>query len=58
MRRSVVLTLAVLFIALLLVLTIVDVARNGLSPLAVLSALILILFGTGIIGALRTPPRD
>ncbi|MHB8659114.1 MAG: hypothetical protein ACYC91_14380 [Solirubrobacteraceae bacterium] len=57
MRRRAILIVAVLFITGLLVLTVVDVTHNGVTPLAVLSLMILVLFTVGILGALRSPPR-
>ncbi len=54
--RSVVLVIALLFMAMLGTLTALDIARYGVSVLDVISILILLLFATGIIGALRTPP--
>jgi hypothetical protein len=56
--RSVVLTLVLVFIAILTALTVFDVVTYGLSPLDVLAVMILALFATGIIGALREPPQE
>jgi hypothetical protein len=57
--RTFVLVVALAFIAMLAVLTVVDVATYGLTPLDVLAVLILGLFATGILGALRVrPPAD
>jgi len=56
--RKLVLTVALLFIAMLAALTVSDVVHYGVTPLDVLSVLILILFLTGIIGALRNPPQQ
>ncbi len=55
--RTVVLIIALLFMAMLATLTVLDIIRYGVSALDVISILILILFATGIVGALRTPPR-
>jgi hypothetical protein len=55
--RTVVLVIALLFMAMLGTLTALDIVRYGVSALDVISILILLLFATGIIGALRTPPR-
>ena len=54
----VVLAVTLVFLAMLGVLTALDISHHGVTPLAVLSILILGLLGTGIIGALRHPPRD
>jgi hypothetical protein len=56
--RRTVLVLALMFIAILAALTILDLIHYGLSPLDVLAAMILALFATGIIGALREPPKE
>jgi hypothetical protein len=56
--RAVALTVTVLFLAMFGVLTALDISHHGVTPLAVLAILILGLLGTGIIGALRHPPRD
>jgi hypothetical protein len=56
--RKFVLTLALLFIAMLTALTVEDVIHYGLSPLDVLSAMVLALFAFGILGALRHPPSE
>jgi hypothetical protein len=56
--RVVVLTVALLFIALLAALTIIDLVRNGITALDVLAILILVMFATGIVGALRRPPSE
>lgn len=53
-------TILVAVLAMILVLgglTVVVVIRNGPDPLTVVSLLVLALFGFGILGALREPPR-
>lgn len=56
--RAVILVLALLFIGLLVLLTALDIAHNGLNGVDVLAALVLLLFATGILGALfQRPPR-
>ncbi len=50
-------TIALLFIALLAALTVLEFARYGVTAPGVLAVLILVLFMTGIVGALRHPPR-
>ena len=44
------------FVVLLAVLTLVEVSRNGLGPLSVISILIVVMFVIGLLGALRNPP--
>jgi hypothetical protein len=56
--RTFVLIVALLFIAMLAALTVVDVIHYGVTPLDVVAVLILLLFLTGIVGALRNPPRE
>jgi hypothetical protein len=56
--RLALLIVALLFIAGLGVLTAIDLARYGVNALNVLSIAILVLFATGIVGALRRPPRE
>jgi hypothetical protein len=56
--RTVLLWVALASMAGLLFLTI-DVARtSGITPIVVLSALVLALFGFGIVGALLHPPDE
>jgi hypothetical protein len=55
--RLAVLTIALLFTALLGAVTLLELVRDGVSALAVVSLLIVALFTTGIVGALRHP-RD
>jgi hypothetical protein len=54
--RQAILVVALLFIAALATLTALDIAHYGLTALDVLAILILVVFCTGIIGALRNPP--
>ena len=56
--RGIVLTVALLFIAMLAALTIADFVRNGVTPLGVVAVLVLALFMIGIVGALRQPPNE
>jgi hypothetical protein len=56
--RAAVLTLALLFIVLLGALTVADIADNGLTPLDVVSVLILALFSIAVVGAVRNPPPE
>jgi hypothetical protein len=56
--RTVILVLALLFIAILAFLTLFVLLWKGPDVLVVLSLVVLALFGFGVIGALATPPRD
>jgi hypothetical protein len=56
--RIVVLTIALLFIALFGFLTALDFAHNGVTALGVFAVCVLVLFSVGIVGALRQPPRE
>jgi hypothetical protein len=56
--RFAVLAVALLFIAMLTALTVLDIVHYGVTALDVLSFLILALFLTGVLGALRNPPRE
>jgi hypothetical protein len=52
-----VLTIALVFIGALAVLTVLDFVHYGVTLIGVLAVLILVLFMTGIVGALREPPK-
>ncbi len=56
--RAVVLIVALLFIAMLGALTVSDLVRNGVTPLAIVAIAVLVLFMIGIVGALRQPPSE
>jgi hypothetical protein len=56
--RGAVLIVALLFIAGLGALTVIDMVRYGVSAIDVLAILVLVLFITGIVGALRHPPAE
>jgi hypothetical protein len=59
MARAILLFVALAFIAGLALLTAVDISKYGVTALDVLAILILVLFSTGIVGALRhRPPPD
>ena len=55
--RIVLLVVALVFIAGFGLLTALDIAHTGLNWLDVLAMLVLVLFATGIVGALLEPPR-
>jgi hypothetical protein len=54
--RTVILIVALVFIALLGALTVRDIVHYGVTPVDVLAVLVLTLFCTGIVGALRHRP--
>jgi hypothetical protein len=56
--RFVILIVVVLFIVVLGVLTVRDIQTHGATPVDVLAIIVLILFTTGIVGALLHPPRQ
>lgn len=56
--RSIVFTLALVFLGAMVVLTIDDFVSNGVTPLGVVAVLVLFVFGVGIVGAILHPPRQ
>jgi hypothetical protein len=56
--RIALLLVAITFTGLIGVGTVLDIVHNGLTWLDVLALLIVVLFGTGIVGALWQSPRD
>jgi hypothetical protein len=56
--RFVILIVAVMFIFALGVLTVQDIRMYGATPLDVVAIIVLVLFTTGIVGALLHPPRQ
>jgi len=52
-----VLAAVVVFIAGFALLTAIDIARHGLTPLAVVALLVLALVSIGVLGAFATRPR-
>ena len=57
MVRLGVFTVAILFIVALGVLTVRDIRMHGVTPVDGLAIVVLVLFTTGIVGALLHPPR-
>jgi hypothetical protein len=55
-RNGVLLTV-VLFYAGFVLLTLIDLARNGVTPLAVVAIVVLVFIGIGVFGAFAQPPR-
>ena len=58
MVRLAVFTVAILFIVLLGVLTVRDIRMHGVTPVDGLAIAVLVVFTTGIVGALLHPPRQ
>lgn len=56
--RIVILIVALVFIGLLGWLTVRDIVQYGVTPVSVLAVVVLTLFCTGIVGALRHPPPN
>ena len=56
--RMFVLVVTLVFIAVLGALTISDFVNNGVTVVGILAVMILVLFGVGIVGALRQPPQQ
>jgi NADH:ubiquinone oxidoreductase subunit 6 (subunit J) len=55
--RILVLIIALVFIAALGALTVLDFVHYGVTVLGVLAVCVLLLFTIGIVGALREPPQ-
>ena len=55
--RFLLLVVVVAFTLLIGVLTALDMVHHGVNWLDVLAILVVVLFGTGIVGALLHPPR-
>ncbi|HWE13436.1 MAG TPA: hypothetical protein VG365_07995 [Solirubrobacteraceae bacterium] len=55
--RLLLLAVVVVFTAALGMLTVVDMVNNGVTWLDVLAILVVVLFGTGIVGSLLQRPR-
>jgi hypothetical protein len=57
MVRLAVFTVALLFIVALGVLTVRDIRVHGVTPVGVVAIVVLVVFTTGIVGAMLHPPR-
>jgi hypothetical protein len=57
-QRDVVLGAALLFIAFLAFLTIRAIVQGGNTALAVVSLIVLLLLGFGVLGAITSPPDE
>ena len=51
-------TVALVFIAGLGVLTVMDIVNNGVTPIGIVAVLLLVVIMVGIVGALTQPPRQ
>ncbi len=58
MRRSIVFTVALVFLGTMTALTVSDFVSNGVTGLGVVAVAVLLVFGIGIVGALLHPPRQ
>ena len=58
MARTLVLGFSLTIICLLAFLTLSVALRNGVDILVVVSGIVLLLLGIGVLGALTTPPPD
>jgi hypothetical protein len=58
MARTLVLLASLVMICLLAFLTVSVAIDDGVTPLVVVSGIILALLGFGVLGALTTPPPD
>jgi hypothetical protein len=58
MARTLVLLASLVMICLLAFLTVSVAVDDGVTPLVVVSGIILALLGFGVLGALTTPPPD
>jgi hypothetical protein len=58
MARTLVLGFSLAIICLLAFLTVSVAVREGIDILVVVSGIVLLLLGIGVLGALSTPPRD
>ena len=56
--RTALLAVALAFVGVLLALTVHAAVQGGVDVLTALSALVLVLLGVGIVGALRHPPQS
>lgn len=55
--RIVVFFVAVVFIAGMIVLTALDFANNGVTGLGIISVIVVVVVGVGVVGALTEPPK-
>jgi hypothetical protein len=58
MLRYVIFAVAVVFVVAMGLLTVNDFAKNGVTGLGVVSAVVVVIVGIGVIGAFLAPPRE
>ncbi len=58
MARTAILGAVLVFIGILAALTVAAAVKDGVTVLTLVSVLVLVLFGCGIVGALLNPPPD
>lgn len=56
--RYVIFAVAIVFITAMALATADDFAQNGVTGLGIVGAIVVVIVGIGIIGALLTPPRE
>jgi hypothetical protein len=56
--RYVIFAVALVFVIAMALLTVNDFAQNGVTGLGVVSAVVVVMVGIGIIGAFLAPPRE
>ena len=56
--RYVIFAVALVFVIAMALLTVNDFAQNGVTGLGIVGAIVVVIVGIGIIGALLTPPRE
>jgi hypothetical protein len=57
-RSFIVLTIALLFLAAMIFLTVSDFANNRVTGLGVVGAVVCAIVGIGVVGAFLQPPRN
>ena len=56
--RYVIFAVAIVFVTAMALLTVDDFAKNGVTGLGVVGAIVVVIVGVGIIGAFLAPPRE
>lgn len=56
--RYVIFAVAIVFVIAMALLTVDDFAKNGVTGLGVVGAIVVVIVGVGIIGAFLAPPRE
>jgi hypothetical protein len=55
--RAAVFTASLLFIGAMAVLTVRDIRMHGATPVNIVAVVVLVIFTTGVVGAMLHPPR-